>query len=1027
MTSGIPEPRMVKQFSVTLQMGNTVQMLNAFKEDNEWLTKGLDRDWSDEDAVYSKRGDNVNEFVQFTSEARPVICDTAQDNAQYKVGRVKTDWCKDLLNSEVVSKKRYIEAAKQASEAHLDRLIDIYNKPTYDKENAEIDKENSYYKSLVGDTNKRAETQYISNYHHHGVLGHIKNAIGRVGDKLSGLHHSHVDYDKVKQDLKIAHENRLGEIKSRYENMRLKNAHDITEGLAEYDDTGFAALVAEEAETLKELNQLHAAYEKNIFDVDKELAELMKSENKSLWHEIVHGVKHFAEHDIPVVNYVKKEIHNVKKVIQNPSGTNFRKLFLGTIGPVGDMAEASIEIADGESPVGTEAITLVKHVLKSFTSGDEDHGLEDLASYFVNTFGDETVENLRHRGLWQDHAHEQNVLGSDYQGITDLKVRSDVFHYDFWIETGLPETRAQDKFEVSHKEFLNYMDTSSFKNSEVAQNAYFAAGGSAFVNKLSAIFSHAYGKDFAKKIAGLSKLSTPVDENTVVKEMYKVIADHAYYLERMPYWVDSSVIGHRPAGFISTKEHSMIVLNKDLVAPGSPDIPKFYFEELGHLLNWWRCKLFEVDLSHCDVSGDGGARFRDAVLLDEQELTRPYPLVVADLPQHQHVDKNTIQFADGTVATLEGWPDYYKANDRVPSNSSVSWLFRLGVDHKSESAQWLSDELDLEMSVTFPKGKKRGNPWETGGSSGEDYCENDIDQDCNMPTMWINFTIRDAIKVSVTKIGSSLKTVNDWGFDISPRLVRKHTIKLPFQLRDVHSTKWKYMSNYNIYSKRFTVAAVSKIDAFALVRGGLGKAKPKVYKPEFDLKPAISGSFVVDLATKHHKSLEKYLALDFSSLIGGCAVGVIGAAILEQDAITGCHIGSDLGEALETGLQADLAHKPTVAVELDSNVIAGGPEFKYAKPSKPEPGVPSEPEDPAVYISQPYVPPSQRPEFQLEEPGGYTETHVSKFKQKAGKAFKSIGLGNEPIGVFRMQWGFDLKNKVLHHGADDLPTAIAED
>ena len=52
-----------------------------------------------------------------------------------------------------------------------------------------------------------------------------------------------------------------------------------------------------------------------------------------------------------------------------------------------------------------------------------------------------------------------------------------------------------------------------------------------------------------------------------------------------------------------------------------------------------------------------------------------------------------------------------------------------------------------------------------------------------MPTMWVTVSFRDAIKLSIAKLPKVKDTgAAKVGFDVSPRLVRKHGGKLPFQL-----------------------------------------------------------------------------------------------------------------------------------------------------------------------------------------------------------------------------------------------------
>lgn len=158
-----------------------------------------------------------------------------------------------------------------------------------------------------------------------------------------------------------------------------------------------------------------------------------------------------------------------------------------------------------------------------------------------------------------------------------------------------------------------------------------------------------------------------------------------------------------------------------------------------------------------------------------------YESLLSQLPAHSEVDRVAIKFNGDKLGTLEGWPHYYTMNNHIAANGKFNWLMRLGVDISNPKMQFISDEFDMEVSITAPQLAKKGDPWSkvktcvTGNSVNECVCTDDVQTVCNMPIMWVTVSFHDAIKLSFAKVPQIKNSAfANSGADFSPRLVRKH-------------------------------------------------------------------------------------------------------------------------------------------------------------------------------------------------------------------------------------------------------------
>ncbi|MFD2177714.1 hypothetical protein [Veronia pacifica] len=964
-----------------------------------------------------EEGTNINDNPGITQFANPVSC-KIPSGARFGLSgySIRDSWCRDLLAPSNTLAKRNLQGFIDAKEQHMDRLFtqmlrhgvlkvdsdnhypDRINRLTYHAHTIKVERDWTFAFSWTNPV-----TAVMC-----GVL--TKNYNDLVAEKTA---------------LKKEREAKIAGVKDKVARGREIDFHKLHTEWAQSDQTHFAALLKEESKTLDELKQLKESYDKDAEQAHKEYLAAVK---KFMEDTDPKNILLQSMEDLPLIG---KEIKHIVDFSNNPSEKNLFRMLLGVVGPVGEAVEGVMELATGETSFKPGMQKFLTDVLRDI---DEDESfnaaLEDIVSDLINDLGDEAIESIRQMGMWRDNPGEKNITKVNYKNIVDMREEIRPAEYDFWTGQREEEINAQTNLSPKDKDSAKFLGDSLKFDNDSAVDIELASGGSEFDSKLSAIFTHAFGKGYAD-IVKFSKDYKHYTQSQVNEELYKFLADPEYYEKRLPHFVDTSMIGRRPAGFVYTNEHGFIAINKDLLTLDSEDFPKFYFEELGHELNYWRCKTFGVEASRCESEGDAGARFRDAIMLDESAHESDLATLLAALPTHTEVDIETIQFEDGTVAAVEGWPDYDFMNDHIQGGGKWSWLMRLGLDIPNEEFKQLSDEFDLEVVITAPSPKEKGNPW----NKKDRYCETDEDTDCNVPTMWVSVAFRDSIKVSVNKmpqlVGNDVAKSSI--LDVSPRLVRKHSGKIPFQRPSMNSNKWKHVDDFNIYAKKFTIGAEAKLDFWKILNHFVPKSKPANpgHKPEFAFKGTpISGSWLVEIATKDKHDFEGWLGGDIASAVTGCAGGfVVGLLAEQEDPVSMCHAFSDVAEAAETAFQT-LDNKPTIVLEADSNISLPSMEYKYATSGR---GI----KDSAVSKFRPsrvgYLPETSTavesveeggiPQFTIEE--SEQVSSISTKMRKAGS--KLTGSTIQPLAVFRMRIGWDHGSVLVSPGEYDLQDVIIED
>ncbi|MGR5558883.1 hypothetical protein ACQKQC_21645 [Vibrio fortis] len=981
------------------------------------ITNGEKVSWIYLAGEWFEEGTNLNDYAGIIQLAKPLTCGIAHKRIWGETGYSrKGHWCGELIKPKQTYAKKTLQSTMDSKIAHMDRLFTQME--SY--EQLKIDTDNNYPSRLSGLFRKRNTKAREKNIA--CALGWW-NIPGLIACSI--LSSQYRDLSKAYTSLAKERNAKRNSARDKVELGRNSNWHELHKMWAQNDNTHFVALLKEESATLEELNAIKSEYDKAA---NQAHAEYLKALQDYIKHTDIRNIFIHSIEDLPLLG---PEVKHMVDYAKHPSDKNLRRMLLGLAGPAGEAIEGGIELTTGESGLDVETLKFLTDVLTELRDDDTIGAvLEGIVSDVINDLGDEVIESIRQAGLWRDNPGEENLIQIDYQNIIDLRSQSERIDYDFWRGSSNEEINAQRKLTPDNFRYTQFLENPLAYNQASLIDIEYASGGSQFESRLASIFNHTFGSGYQNVVKENPEYSSWT-RSQVNDELYKVLSDPAYYEARQPYWVEHSVIGSRPAGLIFNDKHAFIVLNRQLVSRDSPDFYKFYFEELGHMLNWWRCKIFDVRASLCQTTGDVGARFRDAMLLDESLHTAPFISLLSELPKHVEVDQNTLQFADGSFATLEGWPSYYTINDHIAGQGKFSWLMRLGLDVTSEEFKSISDEFDMEITISAPTPTLKDNPWK---KSANGYCKTNWDRDCNMPTMWISIAFRDALKLSVAKVPQIKDSqFSKTGFDLSPRLVRKHGGKLPFQLSALGSTKWEYKSDYNIYSKKFTVGLEAKLDLWKMSHAIGRKTPSKMHKPEFSLKttPA-SGSYLVEIATRDTSDFAGWLAGDIASSIAGCAAGFAIGVVAETDPVVLCHAMSDVTEAVESAFQG-LDKKPTMLFESDGNVtLPISLEYKYATSGNKLAGnsLPSSLDFKTGRVT--YNPDTGTnvwfTEGSTHPVSRSTSQQISSFKGKASKAFSKLGKSTlSPIAVFRFRVGFDYAEKVIQEGEYALPSAIVED
>ncbi|AUI88582.1 hypothetical protein BS333_19965 [Vibrio azureus] len=961
---------------------------------SQTLEQGNHSSWVFLGQGWYQEGTHISDYTNIMAVANPVMCGEPHKKVWGVTGYDSPrHWCSKLSNTDRLYLTKTLKAAikdKHQKIKHLSKFIDSMpsKEPSYTTDYPKLLKElgearDSKYQA-------RALTCGLAWWNIPGIV-----ACSVLSKQYDDLSEAYLALSAESQ----AHLHAMNEVNNLE---RSRGQQDFITAMTKKNIEHFRALLQEENQTVEELNALLAQNNKSLQKAHTDYQAAIKN------YELESNFGHIVLNSLEAVPFLARELDHISAYSKQPSSKNLRKMLLGLTGPVGETLEGVIELETEDKPLNESKLDLIYRSLRHLTHDTIGQALQEVVSDTINNLGDEAIESLRQTGLWKVSENKRPIRDIASQSLVDLRAQLTPISYDFWQGDSVVESRAKEKFYLSPT-----------ARDATAINRYY--------NEVSALFRHAFGANYAQITKQNPKFASWTDRK-VNKALLEVLQNPIYNNVRTPYWGSTELMGARPAAMIFNEQHAMIVLNRDLVTLQSEDFHKFYFEELGHLLNWWRCKLFELLPSYCQVIGDVGARFRDAVMLDPNLHDRSLESLLFALPMHTNNTQETLRFLNGQFATLEGWPNYYTINEHIAGQGRFSWLMRLGLDITNPEFAFLSDELDIEISITAPIAAMKGNPWK---KSNKGYCTQDTQSDCNMPTLWLSVSFRDAIKVSAAKLPRFKNSAfSQAGVDVSPRIVRKHGGKLPFQLKSVNGVQWQYFKQHNIYAKKFTAGLESKLDLWKLGHVFGKQSLSKTHRPEFSLKTTpLSGSFLVEVAAKDTSDLAEWLTGDITSSIAGCSLGFAIGILAETDPVTFCHSISYLSELVESALQGIDEH-PSMFLEADASVtIPTSIEYKYATTGSQLIGI-----DPHSYEMgrTQYHNDSELTTWFTDETKtsnqSFRHPQITKIKQKAQRIFSKLASTPlSPISVFRARVGFNYSETMLKKGKYPLPSVIVVD
>jgi hypothetical protein len=979
--------------------------------------------------LWMRKEVKINENIEALIAAVPVVCQSINYSDM-------THWCtkvrsqiesfhRNNMSGSIRNKEDFLASISSIKEGHekikKETIKDIDDKylKLINKKLIEID---LLYKPKYEDVSD----DYDSKKKDEDAWCHWLSILWGAGAVACAIVSSQADdLKEARDDLKKEWEDKKRSAKAGYLAQAEEEKLVINSKASSMDYTHLEALIKEEKSTLKELKKLKVAYDKDADIKHKAYLAAMKKYRKDSEFEtmLLTGAE--------AVPLLGPEVKHIADYVADPSALNFRRMLLGTFGPVGEALEGGIELATGEGGFDSGKLKLLEDVLTDLTSPSPDSfgkRLEKVMADTLKDLGDITIGSLRQAGLWSDHPGTNLPMSLEYEDVVELRAQSERYEYDPWQDMNTDSGKSfQDTFGFDDQEkltrYISHKIEGNMPKNEELQD-YLEV--TAFYQKLTTIFTHSFGENYAE-IVKHSKKYKHLTQNQVNLELYKVIRDSAYYDYRVPHWVTSKVIGHRPAGLLYDNEHSVIVYNSGLL-DSSNDLGKFYFEELGHMVNWWRCKIFDVSLSLCSVHGDAGARFRDAIFVKEKGGDgQSYQSILAGLSSHSEVDKTTVLFKNGKTGQFEGWPDYYTLGDHVSGGASVGWSTRMGVLLGQEGGGLLDQEFDIDLDISWPTATKRGEPWKVATcKTGKCYCKTDEETNCNVPTMWLSLSFRDSIDLNLGKAPKlkNSKAIQS-GTELMLDLIRYHGGKLPFQLKSVHSEEWEFLPEYNIYFKKFLTSAIAQLDILGMFKG----LKESAHNVQAVAGATLGGSFLVEIATKDKADFAGWLAGDITSAIAG---GFVLGAVSGQDPVLMCHAFSDLAEIVETAFQSldkkptsifgsDVAlFLPTIDYYYSKNGLVGRKYNKY-RVSNPD-GTPA-----GTPAGTPNNNPQEYPWYTGtdEVAGGPGIERVQTRTEKIGQAFKNLKSRSfAPIALIRLYVNFPIKRKIVRSGEYNLPVAI---
>ncbi len=398
------------------------------------------------------------------------------------------------------------------------------------------------------------------------------------------------------------------------------------------------------------------------------------------------------------------------------------------------------------------------------------------------------------------------------------------------------------------------------------------------------LMQHSFGQAF-------DTIYSTIDTDTIIEQlnraMYQTDPLNDGIDRRIPYLVSNKLLDGGPGAFIYNDNDGIILLNENLFnmqgleEEEKSQIVEVYVEELGHYLNFMRCKLNNIYMENCDVIGDAGARFQEAALLDTEDLNSALNTL------NQYDSNNPKVFSlgnDGGDLHYETFPSITDMQTALAKkNISFRWRLRAQVAFKSKLVgSGVDSKAMLELRYYPPQ-------WLPANT----YDPKNTCTSCVVAVGKLQVRLADQV---YTKSGASTSDTGEERMIVGQAgLSRGHSIIFPMVVkersngRNVFDTK--IMKQYAQYKFDQSLYANAYVKMF-------GSIIPTAVGTNFD-SLMLTGKAGPNTTWPLHRSKDIAAGMGVGALMAsiGCGVGgYLGSYMGEQ--IDGCVAGSQVGEAM---------------------------------------------------------------------------------------------------------------------------------
>lgn len=437
-------------------------------------------------------------------------------------------------------------------------------------------------------------------------------------------------------------------------------------------------------------------------------------------------------------------------------------------------------------------------------------------------------------------------------------------------------------------------------------------------SQFDALMQHAYGQAYATGLKG---------DNILTTLNQALFDDNAFgdsIDRRVPYIVSNDILEEGPAALLYTQDDAIILLNeKFFTMPFMEEADKqqliaVYLEELGHYLNFMRCKQTNNPISYCQTMTDEGADFSDGLLLASDN----YLTDITQLTKNSANEPKQFELANnGGTLHYETWPSMTDIQTWLAKNHlKFRWRFRLAVGFKSPLVGTGGAKASAVFEIRYTPSK-----WESDIAKYYDECQSTR---CISPVSYIQVRLADEISFSTSK--KDVQGESQYGGGVG--LARGHSIIFP-------------LVRTKMVSSNIETINVAHYDSSVM------KSKAK-----YSFGLTLYGSAYVRLFDKNNplpKNLEHFNNLYVTGYAGptatwssiysttdiaaGFALGSLGASIgcaagymaaFYGQPIEGCIAGSQIGESMGVMPYAAMSKVATASTSagliLSNKIKLGG-------------------------------------------------------------------------------------------------------